>query len=98
MTLVTKILRTKQSFFDVTPKGEIMARFSKDQEEIETYIPILADNAFCGVFILGFIIVLISMSMPYYLLMIPIVSLPTYYLMKENFKIHRGTKSKLISK
>ena len=57
MTLVTKVLRTKQSFFDVTPKGEIMARFSKDQEEIETYIPILADNAFCGVCILGFIII-----------------------------------------
>ena len=61
-----------------------MARFSKDQEEIETYIPILVDNAISGVFIVGFIFALISMSMPYYLLMLPLIALPTYYLMKEN--------------
>lgn len=59
-----------------------MARFSKDQEEIETYLPLLVDNCICGLFILLFIFVLISMSMPYYLLSVLIVSLPTYFLMK----------------
>jgi len=29
MGLVTKVLQTKQYYFDITPKGEIMARFSK---------------------------------------------------------------------
>jgi ABC-type multidrug transport system fused ATPase/permease subunit len=46
MDLLTKILKTKQRFFDVTPKGEIMARFSKDQEEIETYLPLLIGGGY----------------------------------------------------
>ena len=42
------MFEAKQSFFDVTPKGQIIARISKDQEEIETYAPMLGDNTIIG--------------------------------------------------
>ena len=68
MSLVSKLLETKQRFYDVTPKGEIMARLSKDAEEVETYIPLLIDNFFISGIILIFIVIFVSISLPYFVI------------------------------
>ncbi len=68
MSLVSGLLNTKQRFFDVKPKGEIMARLSKDAEEVETYIPFLIDNFFISGIILVFITVFVSISLPWFVL------------------------------
>jgi ABC-type multidrug transport system fused ATPase/permease subunit len=68
MSLVSRLLKTKQRFFDVKPKGEIMARLSKDAEEVETYIPMLIDNFFISGIILIFITVFVSISLPWFAL------------------------------
>ena len=41
--------------------------FSKDQEEIETYVPLLADNTLIALFLLIYVFGLIAIQMPYIL-------------------------------
>ena len=76
----------RQSFFDVTPKGQIVARISKDQEEIETYAPMLGDNTIIGFFILFYIFGLIAISMPYSVLILFIVAVPTGILIRYGWR------------
>ena len=71
-----KLLYTKQSFFDITPMGNIITRISKDQQDLETYIPLLMDNQLIAIFTVVYIIGLIAVSMPYILLAFAIGIVP----------------------
>ncbi len=46
--LLHGVLRAPLLFFDITPIGRVLARFSKDCEDLDNHIPrIVADGIYC---------------------------------------------------
>ena len=77
LSMFDSILRCKVSFFESTPVGRLMNRFSKDIEAVENQIPmafkVLAKNSFTLITTLA----IISISSPYFL--IPLVPIGIVY-------------------
>lgn len=48
--LLLNIFRLPQQFFDITPLGRILSRFSKDLESIDSTLPDIFDGAIWCVF------------------------------------------------
>ena len=55
---------------------------SKDQQDLETYVPLLADNQLIAIFTVLYIIGLIAISMPYILVAFSVGLIPTYFIVK----------------
>jgi len=78
-TLLTSVLRNRLSFFDSTPIGRILNRFTKDVEAVEETIPSnykLLINMF---FTLISTIATISISYPLFL--IPLIPIAVFYVL-----------------
>lgn len=66
--LLTNVLSSALNFFDTTPVGRIMNRFSKDIDAVDMKIPQIAeDMLICFFDVLG-VIVVVSMATPLVLL------------------------------
>ncbi|XP_028432411.1 multidrug resistance-associated protein 9 [Perca flavescens] len=63
-TMFTKILSSPMSFFDTTPTGRILNRFSKDQEEVDIALPQNMDPFFQLCLLITFTIIIISAVFP----------------------------------
>ncbi|XP_058980639.1 multidrug resistance-associated protein 1 isoform X17 [Musca domestica] len=75
--LLLNVLRLPMEFFDTTPSGRVMSRFSKDIDALDVVIPRLLGGVWCAFEVLATIVV-ISMSTPIFLaVIIPIAFL--YY-------------------
>ena len=77
--LLTNILRLPMSFFDTTPSGRILNRFSKDIYTIDETIPNCAEDFIFTLFIVIDTLVVISYATP--LFMIVIIPLTILYLL-----------------
>lgn len=65
--MLTNILRLPMSFFDTTPIGRIVNRFSNDVDTIDNDLPWMVQNFFEGAFIILSTLLVISYSTPIFL-------------------------------
>ncbi|KAG9327767.1 hypothetical protein KVV02_000213 [Mortierella alpina] len=92
--LLTKIMRLPMSFFDTTPLGRIVNRFSSDIFSIDELTPWNFINVFvCGCSVLGTIVV-IGTTTPVFLAIVP--PLVITYLLVQSFYIRSSRALKRI--
>uniref|UniRef100_A0AAQ5Y2V3 ATP-binding cassette sub-family C member 5 n=1 Tax=Amphiprion ocellaris TaxID=80972 RepID=A0AAQ5Y2V3_AMPOC len=76
--LFHKILRCPMKFFDTTPSGRILNRFSKDMDEVDTRLPFQAEMFIQNVILVFFCLGVISCVFPWFLVAVgPLVVLFT---------------------
>ncbi|XP_050921529.1 multidrug resistance-associated protein 5 isoform X1 [Lates calcarifer] len=74
--LFHKILRCPMKFFDMTPTGRILNRFSKDMDEVDTRLPFQAEMFIQNVILVFFCLGVISCVFPWFLVAVgPLVLL-----------------------
>lgn len=78
--LLVNVMHSPMSFFDTTPLGRIVNRFSKDLYTIDDTIPrCLTDFIWCSLEIIG-MIVAISYATPLFLATLPVVAIFYFYI------------------
>uniref|UniRef100_A0A3Q3K208 ATP-binding cassette sub-family C member 5 n=1 Tax=Monopterus albus TaxID=43700 RepID=A0A3Q3K208_MONAL len=65
--LFHKILRCTMKFFDTTPMGQILNRFSKDMDEVDTRLPLQAEMFIQNVILVFFCLGVIGCVFPWFL-------------------------------
>ncbi|KAJ2749377.1 hypothetical protein GGI19_005691, partial [Coemansia pectinata] len=94
--MLAAVFRSPMSFFDTTPQGRILQRFSKDQTSIDEVIPHVFGAWLQNLASISFSFVVIVYSMPAFVLVILLVALVFVYL-KNYFLDPSRTLKRLLS-
>ncbi|XP_035695059.1 multidrug resistance-associated protein 1-like [Branchiostoma floridae] len=86
------ILRSPMQFFDVTPMGRIMNRFSQDMNTVDNVIPMVIRMWLTCVFLVLSALFVISFSTPLFLAIILPIALPYYFLLRFYLETSRQLK------
>ena len=79
-TLIKALLHSPLSWFDVTPTGRILARTTKDQDDLDNSLSFNVQYAAQNIFVLISSVILISIATPIYLIVAAISALVYYKL------------------
>ncbi|GCB72667.1 hypothetical protein scyTo_0006412 [Scyliorhinus torazame] len=88
-----KILNCPMKFFDVTPSGRLINRFSKDMDEIDVRLPFYAENFLQMALIILFTMATVAAVFPYLLIALAII----LFLFAVLFRVGVETKARFIS-
>ncbi|KAG0339639.1 hypothetical protein BG004_006726 [Podila humilis] len=90
--LLTRIFRLPMSFFDTTPMGRIINRFSSDINDIDEQLPEEFNDLFAFISIICGALVLIAYSTPIFLVAIPPLSVMFYFIQDYYIKCSASLK------
>lgn len=102
--LIQALIHSPLSWFDVTPTGRILARTTKDQDDLDNSLSFNVQNAAQNLFVLFASIILVSIATPLYLIVAFISSIIYFQLIKmymnssrEIKRLESNTRAPLIS-
>ncbi|KAK7930093.1 hypothetical protein WMY93_006488 [Mugilogobius chulae] len=90
--LLDRVLKATVSFFDTTPLGRILNRFSSDVYSIDDSLPFILNIFLANVFSMAGILVVMSFGLPWILL--PLVPLAAVYYRVQSFYRHTSRELK----
>ncbi|XP_044141081.1 multidrug resistance-associated protein 5-like isoform X1 [Bufo gargarizans] len=90
--LFQKVLRSPIHFFDTTPLGRILNRFTKDVDEVDIRLPYQIEQLMQNVILVLFCIVIISTVFPWFLLSVVPLSVVFYIINKASRVLVRELK------
>lgn len=90
--LIRKLLQSPLSWFDVTPTGRILARTTKDQDELDNNLSFNVQNSAQNIFILLSSVILVSIATPLYLIVACISGFIYYKLIQMYMNSSREIK------
>ncbi|RUS31387.1 hypothetical protein BC938DRAFT_477911 [Jimgerdemannia flammicorona] len=90
--LMNKVFRLPMSFFDTTPLGRIVNRFSKDVQIIDENLPMMIQNYFFHLTnVLGTVVV-IAITTPIFLVLVPFIVYAFFWIQKYYLFTSRSLK------
>ncbi|KAH9514953.1 Multidrug resistance-associated protein 1 [Bulinus truncatus] len=92
--MLTSIVRSPMSFFDTTPLGRIMNRFSRDIEVVDNNLPIIIRDYLSTLFTCIMTLIIISMNTPLFLTLVFPIMIMYYFI--QNFYIPTSRQLKRI--
>ena len=90
--LLTRIFGLPMSFFDTTPMGRIVNRFSSDIDAIDERLPEEFNNMFAFIAIIGGALFLIAYSTPAFLITVPLLGTVFYFVQDYFIKCSASLK------
>ena len=90
--MLSNVLRSPMSFFDTTPIGRILNRFSRDIETIDNILPSLLRSWINTIFLVVSTIVVISYSTPIFLAVIVPLGILYYFIQRFYIPTSRQLK------